>query len=129
MRGLTIHQPYANHIADGQKRYETRSWYTSYTGPLAIHASKNRTEALRSGPFGAIVAVGRLVACFRTEYLTEWCENEIVDEIDIGDFSPGRWGWLIKDVQKLVYPIPTRGYQGLWRLPPDIATILESGAR
>ena len=110
IRGLSLWQPYANFCRDGKKRYETRSWYTSYIGPLAIHASKNRTETLRSGletegPFGAIVAVGRLVACFRTEYLTEWCENEIVDEMDIGDFSPGRWGWEIKEMQKLVYPM------------------------
>ena len=32
MKALTIHQPFANHIANGAKRYETRSWRTSYTG-------------------------------------------------------------------------------------------------
>ena len=134
MRGLTIHQPYANHIADGEKRYETRSWFTSYRGPLAIHASKNRVQAeysgiARDGPFGAIVAVGRLVCCYETSYLTEWCENEIADEMDIGDFTPGRYAWKIADVEKLGKPIPCRGYQRLWRLPPYIATILESGVR
>ena len=25
-----------------------------------------------------------------------------------------------KDVQKLVYPIPTRGYQRLWKLSPEV---------
>ena len=133
MRALTIHQPYANFIADGEKRYETRSWQTAYRGLLGIHASKNSTEAVYSGialdgPFGAIVAVGRLVECHRTEYLTEWCENEIVDEMDIGDFSPGRWGWLIKDVEKLAQPIPCRGYQGLWRLSAVIGSPI-TGAR
>ena len=103
MKGLTIYQPSANHIADGKKRYETRSWFTTYRGPLAIHASKSRSHSA-VGPFGAIVAVGRLAACYRTRYLTEWCEDEIADEIEIGDFSPGRVGWLIKDGSETGYP-------------------------
>lgn len=40
MKVLTLHQPYATAIALGHKRYETRSWWTSYRGPLAIHAAK-----------------------------------------------------------------------------------------
>ena len=42
MKALTIYQPYAALIAAGGKRYETRSWKTSYRGPIAIHAGKNR---------------------------------------------------------------------------------------
>ena len=120
MKGLTIHQPFANFIADGEKRYETRSWRTSYTGPIAIHASKNREETEYSGialdgPFGAIVAVGRLVACHRTEDIrvpeTEW---------ELGDFTPGRYAWEIIGVEKLPQPVPLRGYQGLWNVPPEM---------
>ena len=38
MKALTLVQPWATLIALGIKRYETRSWGTSYRGPLAIHA-------------------------------------------------------------------------------------------
>lgn len=41
MKILTIHQPWATLIAIGQKRYETRSWSTSYRGLLGIHAGVN----------------------------------------------------------------------------------------
>lgn len=41
MKALTIIQPWASLIALGAKKIETRSWYTDYRGPLAIHASKN----------------------------------------------------------------------------------------
>ena len=41
MKALTLIQPWATLIAIGAKRIETRSWYTSYRGPLAIHAGKN----------------------------------------------------------------------------------------
>jgi len=35
---LTLHQPWASLIAIGVKTMETRSWSTSYRGPLTIHA-------------------------------------------------------------------------------------------
>lgn len=40
-RALTLHQPWAQLVALGVKTIETRSWSTSYRGPLAIHAGKN----------------------------------------------------------------------------------------
>lgn len=40
MRCLTLTQPWASLVAVGAKRIETRSWRTSYRGPLAIHAAK-----------------------------------------------------------------------------------------
>lgn len=41
MKGLSIHQPYAQLLAWGAKRYETRGWSARYTGWLAIHAGKS----------------------------------------------------------------------------------------
>lgn len=39
MRILTVHQPWATLLARGEyKTIETRSWSTSYRGPVAIHA-------------------------------------------------------------------------------------------
>ncbi len=39
MKAITIWQPWASLIACGAKQYETRSWATSYRGPIAIHAA------------------------------------------------------------------------------------------
>lgn len=39
MKALTIWQPWASLLACGAKQYETRSWATSYRGPIAIHAA------------------------------------------------------------------------------------------
>jgi hypothetical protein len=41
VKALTLHQPWAPAIAEGIKTIETRSWSTSYRGPLAIHAGKS----------------------------------------------------------------------------------------
>lgn len=43
MKAITLHQPWATLIALSLKQYETRSWPTSYRGPLMIHAGKNMT--------------------------------------------------------------------------------------
>lgn len=40
MRALTLIQPWATLVACGAKAVETRSWTTSYRGPIAIHAAK-----------------------------------------------------------------------------------------
>lgn len=40
MKALTLTQPWASLVAVGAKRIETRSWSTSYRGPLLIHAAR-----------------------------------------------------------------------------------------
>jgi hypothetical protein len=40
VKALTLTQPWATLVAIGAKRIETRSWKTSYRGPIAIHAAK-----------------------------------------------------------------------------------------
>ena len=44
MKALTLWQPFAMFIEKGCKEVETRSWYTDYRGPLAIHAAKRWTR-------------------------------------------------------------------------------------
>lgn len=65
MKAISLTQPWASLIALGYKRIETRSWSTTYRGPLAIHATsgfplvtdngKDRVprigESLEIGPF------------------------------------------------------------------------------
>ncbi|MCL2636940.1 MAG: ASCH domain-containing protein [Oscillospiraceae bacterium] len=40
MKAITIWQPFASLVAIGAKKFETRSWKTSYRGKIAIHAAK-----------------------------------------------------------------------------------------
>ena len=88
MKAITIWQPWASLIAIGTKRFETRSWATSYRGPIAIHAAlrpaheldRQTSEAIARAfkdytaiedlpsyiaglPHGAIVATADLVDC------------------------------------------------------------------
>ena len=88
MKALTLWQPFAQLVAIGAKKIETRSWATKYRGPIAIHAAKNRgyeknrfgkLSALRSAinefcitplgkiPYGSVIAIADLVDCVEVE--------------------------------------------------------------
>lgn len=46
-----------------------------------------------------------------------------VGHLPYGDFAPGRWGWLLTDVEPCA-PIPCKGKQGVFELPPEISEAL-----
>lgn len=151
MKALSLWQPWATLIAIGAKRVETRSWATSYRGPLAIHAAKRWDEAVRAAaianhhiavamsavgltawdvlPRGAVVATCELVDCQPTASgvtLDGWIAGGVLWELTpyeraFGDYTPGRYAWLLADVKPLPTPIPMRGAQGLFDLPGELA--------
>lgn len=84
----------------------------------------NRTNFLGL-PFGAIVATCELVDCRPTESFTngemdrkryppEPTNPDFWTERGIGDFSPGRFGWVLANIKALSEPIPCKGMQGLF---------------
>lgn len=133
MKALTVTQPWATLIASGAKRIETRSWRTRYRGPLAIHAAATLPRwALRACfneliasalgaasirnlsdlPRGAVVAVAELVDCQPVDELPRRLLT--AHERRFGDYTPGRYGWVLDDVRLLRRPVPARGALGLW---------------
>lgn len=138
MRALSLWQPWASYMACGFKLIETRSWSTPYTGLVAIHAAKTDKEldatqdlwdllsedGRRRGflapyplPLGAFVAVGVLTGCQRTTSFRTIGRDERI----LGNYEPGRWGWVFESIVRLDEPIPWKGQQGLWTLEEDIA--------
>lgn len=211
MKAVTLWQPWASLVAIGAKTIETRSWATSYRGPLAIHAAarkpavpdphgwigrynlgewadpvqhaepcdcdhdeeqlgarcakaSNAQPALLADegahgfslatvlPLGAVVATCTLADVVPIHALTldkappmvftdaaghlllwrtsaqqqadepagvhwggEWAEVD--EQRPYGDFAPGRYAWVLEDVQALPEPVPARGRQQLWDWP------------
>jgi activating signal cointegrator 1 len=79
IKAISLHQPWASLIARGYKKYETRSWPTSYRGPIAIHAAKKFLHVPQllqllgkkeksDFPLGAVVAIADLTDCL----LMDW---------------------------------------------------------
>lgn len=138
MKALTTWQPYASLLVGQEfKRFETRGWATSYTGPIAIHAAKRPVaqvmheleEEMHWGtirniwaalggiqkldllPTGAIIGIGTLERC---NAITEDFMDELSPmERSLGDYSPGRFAWEFSGLH-FIDPIPISGKQGLW---------------
>jgi activating signal cointegrator 1 len=130
VRALTISQPYASLIANGEKWVENRTWYTPYRGPLAIHAGKGSQyldkQELAAYPTGCIIAVARLVACVRLplSFPPDVAQLQRAG-IDTNSFlrhehTEGPCCWVLDDVRKLTKQIPYNGAQGIWLLPDSL---------
>lgn len=124
MKALTVSQPYASMIADGNKFVENRVWETHYRGPLAIHAGKGSSymtaKQIRESdyPFGCVIATCSLDACIYLDWpderivkaLPAWCSY---DEFLHHAHTEGPWCWLLSNVVKIDW-VPFKGAQGLW---------------
>ena len=120
----------ASLIVEGTKKIETRSWYTSYRGPLLIHAAKRKItrdsweedllpyikDPLQPVPLGAIVGRVQLVDCVRTEKLVGQISHT---ENQLGNFADGRFGWVTEKPEVFQTPIPYKGMQGLFEVFED----------
>lgn len=144
MKAYTVYQPYAYATVAGLKQYETRPRRTNIRGRVAVHAGKkwlnadglfellNREiaygkileteydrgiehlERATELVYGAVVGTVEIVDCVPVE--------EIADKLTpleraLGDFSPGRFAWVLRNPIMLEKPIPARGRQGWWNWP------------
>lgn len=129
MKAVTIWQPYAGAVAAGLKSYETRSWPTRYRGPIAIHASVRpvkgdarrlaETYGLKAERFGEIAAYADLTDCLLMT--PDLIAAQSRQELDFGDWRPGRYAWRLENIRLPGYPIKVVGRQGLWNFnePPQ----------
>lgn len=165
MKAVTLYQPWATLVAIGAKKIETRSWFTRYRGPLAIHAGKDKRFIDHRSPYylcneqpfynilmehaalvaqryispleisehlmprGAIIAICELADCrqipkpgYHTlDGSSLWVPpNQDTNEFHFGDYTPGRWAWILNNVQALPDPVPARGSLGLWEWQNDL---------
>lgn len=128
MRVLSIKEPFASLIKNKKKFIETRSWRTHYRGVLYIHASKkkignridNRIELKNmvgndEMNYGLIICKCKLVDCIEmTEEYIEKIKKEFPDQYICGEYSVGRFAWILEDVEELKNKIETNGKLGIW---------------
>lgn len=101
---------------------------------------------VKIGPAGAVVAVASLVDCLqiRTKAPAQAQMGErpgsciivradvepvsmirggqaisIVDQLALGDYRPGRYGYVLDAVRPLQEPFPVRGMPGIWTLTEE----------
>lgn len=147
MQVLSVYQPHALLLVRGLRRIETRMWHTRHRGLLAIHAARREPPGARAlaerepwmlllqklgmsqcsvWPRGAVLGTVELLDCVRVEDLTDVSDLEL----QLGDFRPGRWAWLLGDPHPWPKPIPARGRLGVFELPlPSLSPKQEETTR
>ena len=140
VKALSLLQPWATLVATNEKRIETRSWPTNYRGEIYIHASKGfsrwqkelcqqapfksallrhkfmtpgcRVLGLSELPLGMIIASCKIADCVKItgDFRDSLSENEF----DFGDYTLGRFAWILKDIWMLAEPVPAKGNLGIW---------------
>lgn len=143
MKTLPLWQPWASLVAVGAKRVETRGWPAplSIVGQrIAIHATKgglskrDEREFLKDPVFhaalgslvddlprGAIVCTAVLSRCraITTMHARELAQRN-PREFTFGDYTPGRYAWVLEDVQPVDPPVPCKGSQGIFDAPAEL---------
>ena len=126
-------QPYATAIVTGVKRYETRPRRTNIRGLVAVHAGLKRTSLDLSSlnvkrtsldlsglnpylkterlAYGAVVGFAEIADCVPVEEIRDKLSDM---ELAMGDYSPGRFAWVLKNPIKLFTIVPAKGKQGWW---------------
>ncbi len=84
-------------------------------------------QANRIMPLGAIMAVCELVDCHYILKPGQMFLDQNIEPFSIpdepersfGDYTPGRFAWILKNIKSLPDPISIRGMQGLWDWYPQ----------
>lgn len=135
MKVLSLLQPWASLVMMGAKKIETRSWQTPFRGELLIHASlgkkgsvlcasppfSNYIKEFDKLPFGAIIGSVVLTEIVPVESLplsAGALALLTLEEKAFGDYTKGRYAWLLHTPVPFAKPIPIRGSLGLWNYMP-----------
>lgn len=130
MLAITVHQPWATAIVRYGKPVENRGWQPPANAigkPLAIHAGKQWMPPADTHPAAtlppyhpAVYPSGVVLAVARLAWVcTAGCFG---DPCECGSWAvDGQFHWRLEDVRALPEPVPCRGFQKLWTLPPEVA--------
>lgn len=127
MKVVSLIEPWGTLIKTGIKKIETRSWKTTYRGPIYIHTSlktiskkdEHKNALLKLIPYekikyGYIIAKANLVDCILMdeEFIKNIKKNK--NEYLTGEYSIGRYAWILENITPLEKPIKAKGHLGIW---------------
>lgn len=124
MKVITIKQPYASLIREGYKRFEFRTWKTSYRGKIYIHAglgvdkeAMKRVENLNlEYPQGEMIAEAEITDCILVDDEMKKNlkkENEQVYYGIIHHEGKQEYAFQLENIKK-IKPIKAKGKLSLW---------------
>ena len=109
MKALSLKEPWASKILNGEKTIETRTWKTKHRGPLLLCASKKPESAIAGHAFAT---------CNLVDVVPMTEEHE---KLACCEVYPGVWAWILEDIVP-VELFRVRGFPGLFDVPDEKIT-------
>ena len=109
-----MRQPWADKIANRQKKFEVRNYSTSYRGELIITSTKS-DEYPRSG---VTICRVNLIDCKKFRDLTEEEKYQTAIPKDKWNNYNGSYAWELENPTP-INQIPVKGQQRIWNLVTD----------
>jgi hypothetical protein len=109
---LSVKQPLAAAIVQGDKDVENRTWRTRHRGRIYIHATLQ--------PYNSAFEIGRIIKLDRSPAFGAIIG--MVDLTDCLDYHESSWyigghcAWILENAVQFDEPIPCKGRLGLWTL-------------
>ena len=129
LRAITCHQPWASAFfyMPSPKDIENRRWSTSYRGRLYIHAGRKAdpdapawAKEIGSEPRGCIIGYVTLWRCVSPQERRSMRPPKSKWAVIGNDV----YHWYVSQPVALTEPVITRGYQGIWIIPDEVAAKL-----
>jgi hypothetical protein len=110
VKAISIKQPWADMIMNGQKKIEVRTWKTRYRGDIIICASRNP----KSDRSGVALCIAEL---YDVRKITKIDETDACCEVD----TSKEYAWCLRNVRPLKYFPPAKGKLSIYdiELPKD----------
>ena len=136
MKAISLLQPWAALVVMGGKKIETRNWATKHRGTILIHASHGKAGSIFASeppfkkyipdfkklPFGAIIGEATITDVIRIEDIEmpdEIINRLTMEEKAFGDYSYGRYAWMLEDAVEFTVAIPAKGTLSVWEYPDE----------
>ncbi len=121
MKALSIKQPYAELIVNGQKKIEIRKWNTKLRGEFLIHASKSADKGamkrfgFKELPLGRIVGKAFLKDVKKYEDKSDFANDK---NLHLANSTYGNYGFILENVKR-VKEIECKGALNFWEFDKD----------
>ena len=99
-----------------------------YNAIKARYGGRDESQRVRgfpAYPLGMVIATCKLVDCLPVEatgclpgVFDDYPELDNSQERAFGDYSEGRWGWVLEGITPLPQPVPAKGALSLWNWQP-----------
>lgn len=82
-------------------------------GAVTQESLDQSARLIKSLPLGCVIAIAQIVDCQPTEYLDGFDARLSDIERAFGNYDPGRFGFLLKDI-RAIEPVQVKGALSLW---------------